>query len=138
MNQSNKSCIKGGNAISMRNFKDGYVSNPKVIESHHENIISIGDMNGVTILSGSSQLSTKKFGRRFLIMGQSQMKNLCIPDQFSKGKMQVGFYISVTSKGGLTSPLNKLDFPLKSPMSDGAFSSFFEAHHFTFSNFIGN
>jgi parallel beta-helix repeat protein len=137
MNQLKRTCIKGGNVISLRNYIDGYTSNPIVEESYHENIISIGDMSGITILSGSTNKSTKKYGKSFLVMGQSLANPLCIPDIYSKGKKQVGFYISVTSKGGLKNPLNKLDFPLQSPMSDGALSSFFDGKQFTFSNFIG-
>jgi parallel beta-helix repeat protein len=137
MNQLKRNCIKGGNIISMRNYIDGYVSNPKVDESYHENIISIGDMNGVTILSGTSNIFTKKYGKRFLIMGQSLVNPLCIPDEHSLKKIQVGFYISVSSVGSMKIPLNKLSFPLQSPKSDGAISSFFEGRQFTFSNFIG-
>jgi len=134
-----KKCIKGGNVVSMRNWGNGYATNPLAESSYHENIISIGDKTGISILSAadSKVIGTRKNADKIMILGQSLKNPMCIPINFCNPNnspvcTQQGFVISVSSISEMNLPLNDMSLPLENPRGDASFGSFFDGNFFTF------
>ena len=139
-NIQNNLCIKGGNFVSMRNWMNGYFTNPFAENSYHENIISINDKTGISILSATNSTMTRKNVQRIIALGQSSVNPLCIPVNYCDPRnafdkcVQKGMIISTTGISPFTIPINKDGFPVENSKRDGNFGSFFDGNSFSFSN----
>ena len=147
MNPNNMSCFKSGNAIAYNNYGLGYGSYPFANETYHENIISSNNLNGIVLLSATSEPNSKKVLNRALIIGQNIENPNCLTQEnclmstnnnITKPNLcqQIGFIMSVTStNSGLNIPFTVQMFPINDVRKDAQFGSFFQGSNITIANF---